>query len=540
VLQRIFAELSPAFNQFREDNPDAAAAIGRSLQHASTLFGVAAAIRPAADEKGKAVYLEVAKAEPPPEPPTLNPTTLKVAGGEAVAVTVIGSAEEAEAAAKAQPPTAFKPTPAKVSGPKVVAYEGLDEAEVERSTLAMLPKKLAAKAEATRWQRTRQPMLGDPDQKEALRAGDERHCGPDHWMTSPSYNAALAEDPEAAQRLADCFDATAAAVKLWLLLLDVAKDPDAPSTIRDDTADAMSLLADAQSALRSAAGEHNRATDPSQDWLYQYLRREAKEERRGIYLPSLSTPTDASIAPELKKRADARRAELEQWRLAARARRRALQKIEFKSEQLAAEPTEELARDLLSAVAAAVREHGVPPSDVQVRQALRPHIVADRLPEPDDSWAPNQADRAAIDRVLSSIEHVLAQADAATQPVAKAPDPVILEARGLLAGKVMVLLGGEVREQSRQRLERDLGLNELRWETVAHHQSFDAIAPKLAGGDVDVVVVMTLWMAHRDGPSAKQICRDHGIPFVQLPSGYGSNRVAHEILHQASTALAGG
>jgi hypothetical protein len=51
-----------------------------------------------------------------------------------------------------------------------------------------------------------------------------------------------------------------------------------------------------------------------------------------------------------------------------------------------------------------------------------------------------------------------------------------------------------------------------------------------------VVLLAIRWSSHSYG-GIREFCEAAGKPLVRLPGGYGTNRVAREIVEQASEAL---
>ena len=96
---------------------------------------------------------------------------------------------------------------------------------------------------------------------------------------------------------------------------------------------------------------------------------------------------------------------------------------------------------------------GLPPSSREVRDLLLP--VIDDLPDRDD--LPE-----GFRLVLREIDRFLASRPTSTEaPVAHEPTAEVLEARRLLGGRSIVLIGGMCRPEAREALREALGLGEL-------------------------------------------------------------------------------
>ena len=108
---------------------------------------------------------------------------------------------------------------------------------------------------------------------------------------------------------------------------------------------------------------------------------------------------------------------------------------------------------------------GVPPSNREIRELLLP--VIDDLPERDDF--PD-----GFRLVLREIDRFLATASSRGQAVGRARAVAeVKEAARLLAGRSVVLIGGNRRREAQESLRRALGLKDLVWIETKEHQAVD-------------------------------------------------------------------
>ena len=110
------------------------------------------------------------------------------------------------------------------------------------------------------------------------------------------------------------------------------------------------------------------------------------------------------------------------------------------------------------------------------------------------------------------------------------------EVARLLAGRSVVLIGGNRRREAQESLRRVLGLRDLVWIETKEHQAVDTFEPMIARPDVALVLLAIRWSSHAFG-DVKQICDRHGKPLVRLPGGYSPNQVVAQILSQCSEQL---
>lgn len=169
-------------------------------------------------------------------------------------------------------------------------------------------------------------------------------------------------------------------------------------------------------------------------------------------------------------------------------------------------------------------------SDPRIRDPLL--SMADDLPDdvvPDGAFAEalRYADEYAAKREVESSTDTSAPSE---------PIPEVKTARRLLEGKVAVLIGGLCRPHSRDALQQELGLRELRWVSTRPHESVDGLAAEVRRKDVNLVMLAIRWSSH-SFDDIKRVCDQAGRVFVRLPRGYGVNQVAREIVAQASDEL---
>jgi hypothetical protein len=116
-------------------------------------------------------------------------------------------------------------------------------------------------------------------------------------------------------------------------------------------------------------------------------------------------------------------------------------------------------------------------------------------------------------------------------------DDVRAAAARLLRGRIAVLVGGEVREDRRAALERELGLRELRWLRSTPTNPAMKFEADLKRPDVGLVLLAIRWVRHATGYAVADTCVKARKPLVRLPGGLGTNSVAAEILSQAGQTL---
>ena len=464
--------------------------------------------------------------------------------GLSVAVPVRGTAEEVAAAAR---------SPGR-SGPRVVRPAPAEPVRDDRYALTQWGRRLRHKAAAVRWQLERGPLLDDPATRAAAKERDAELSadGEGMWMCQPEHARQLAAEPEAAERLAANYATLAQAVALMVTALD-------REAAGDETliGPAMHLLGEAQASLQRAVVDAGRdGFDDTQTHVHGYLREQT--ELRQVYLEDLRLDhgVDPANVSDLRQRIAGRLEAVEAQGRRGEARRHLLAQVEARVKRYLAaagrgsDPStggkaREALGELWRSVHAAVRvapgdgpEDGVPPSDATLRATLRPALEKTNLPEVDAELCGGEEVARVAALVLREIDRVLGQQDeAADDDAPKQASATLAEARRLLAGRVMQLVGGEPLEYRRAKLEPALGLAELRWERLAHHQSFESLAGSLARPEVAVVAGMTKFRSHRDGPAARALCKEHGKVYVELPGGYGAEQIAHQLMTQAADNL---
>ncbi len=179
----------------------------------------------------------------------------------------------------------------------------------------------------------------------------------------------------------------------------------------------------------------------------------------------------------------------------------------------------------------ALVEVGVPPSNVELRSALLP--VIDEVPTNDEFLSHS------VRLVLREIDRYLAHQEATTgiefEEVAP-PTPEVEAVHTALAGKTILLIGGDERPHSRAAIEKAFGLAKLEWIPTRPHQPLDDFLPFLKRPDIALVLLAIRWSSHSYGEIAP-ICKEYGKPLVRLPGGYSPNQIATQIIAQAGTSL---
>ena len=114
--------------------------------------------------------------------------------------------------------------------------------------------------------------------------------------------------------------------------------------------------------------------------------------------------------------------------------------------------------------------------------------------------------------------------------------PEVERLRTVLAGKRVVLIGGDERPTRRDAIVRALDLAELHWVATKSGGSRESIQAAVSRDDVAVVLLLIRWASHGYGDYC-EVCRRFGKPFVRLPGGYSANTIASECIRQVGKQL---
>lgn len=398
--------------------------------------------------------------------------------------------------------------------------------------LELVEARARLKAEGARWAGERRRLLAEgadhrtviaPRDREIIaRARELPECY--LWMNNPH-----APEPENLSRyedLAGCFDTLALAANVLRRVVPAGASPS------ELVSHAMHLAAEAQSALRAAVASLDAQPDPDQMKMYLWLRQTAAEMRLFVkrYMRA-DDVADPTTWPDIAARLERVRAQAEETELTVRRQQDRLKRIRYHASLILKHPAhanhEHDWRRICEAVEDLLAE-GMPPSSVELRQILLP--LADHLPE-DDFFSPG------FRLVWREIDRYLSSRDEPEEPIEPTtPSPEVQQAAQLLAGRTVVLIGGDRRPAAERALLSALRLKKLDWIETREHQSLESFESHVARPDVAVVLLAIRWSSHSYG-DVKQFCERYGKPLVRLPGGYNPNQVASQILAQCSGRL---
>jgi hypothetical protein len=381
------------------------------------------------------------------------------------------------------------------------------------------------KAEAARWAAERQRLLAGhtdihlevaPHDRAFLTRAKAEGCYV--WMLHPRYRSTASADDF--DLIAANFETTAEAVALAQSILTKVAEP-------HEVKEALTLLAEAQSALRFAIAGCDGYADDDQQRLFTALR-EIADERR-IYIATglkLNDPVDPSEWAAIAGRIEDLRQRVAERQQAERRKTKLLNNLKYKASQVAGESDPDAWKGIVPVIDQ-LAEAGVQPSRIEIREALLP--IADRLP-------PQAGESKAFGLVLREIERFRSQPVPPTAATSESPTEDVQKVAKLLSGKSLVLIGAEGRREATEAIERTFGLSRVEWIATSEHESYRGFEPFIARSDVAAVLLLIRWSSHSFG-EVKAICDRHGKPLVRLPGGYNPNQIAAAILSQASDRL---
>lgn len=120
--------------------------------------------------------------------------------------------------------------------------------------------------------------------------------------------------------------------------------------------------------------------------------------------------------------------------------------------------------------------------------------------------------------------------------VQNAVSPEIAQARNLLAGLGILLIGGVRDPKVEDRIGTALQCQVRQFE-LGHHESREKMEQAVRDPTVAIVVVAIRITSHATLPAVRTFCAKHGKAAVILPGGWSAAQVARAILKQASDRL---
>ena len=384
------------------------------------------------------------------------------------------------------------------------------------------------KAEGCRWAASRRRLVAEgapwateiePCDRDII---DRAKALPDCFLWMCNRNVPQPSDSSLYEIAAAGFDNLADALSAVKQVLDE------PGLHEAEFEPALDLLAEAQSAIRAIVQEMEGLADSDQLRAFNWLKATAVENqlflRRHMRLDDAADPRDwASLAGRIS----ALDAVLQKAQQRSKQRRKLLGKVRHKASLIAADQgrSDEPWAILIHTVEELIAD-GLPPSNCELRDILLPAI--DFLPDVEFPKG--------FGLVLRELDRYAAASPSASEATIVESTPQVREVAALLAGKSLVLIGGERRPASHAAIVAAFGLKDLIWIETRDHQSIAGFEPYIARPEVVLALLAIRWSSHSFGET-KQFCDKYGKPLVRLPAGYNPGQIAAQILAQCSERL---
>jgi hypothetical protein len=397
--------------------------------------------------------------------------------------------------------------------------------------LPLIADRCRLKAEGARWAATRQRRLREgadydteiePKDREII---EHAKSLPDCflWMNHPSGPSPT--DLSLLDDVAGCFDAVAAAIALVREVLDDLEGN------RNAFEQSLDLLAEAQSSLRAAIDMIDGPRDNDQQKVYGWLRATAAQRQifiqRYMRIDDVAAPTGWS---DLDARILALDGQLQESRQKEKRQQARIQRVRYHVKRIMTEGGTQHDWEVAIQSIEEMIQAGMPPSNREIRDLLLP--VIERLPEMDPMPPGFQLAVRELDRFLAN-RAPAAEVEAACEPTAE-----VKEAARRLAGKTVVLIGGDRRPHAQAALKTAFGIKDLIWIATREHEPLEGFEPYIARDEVAIVLLAIRWSSHSFG-DVKDFCDRYGKLLVRLPAGYNPNQVAVQILQQIGNRLNG-
>jgi hypothetical protein len=304
----------------------------------------------------------------------------------------------------------------------------------------------------------------------------------------------------------------------------------------DDERAAFYLLAEANSALRAALSDTWLSEDRDQAEVHSWLRQETAS--RSIFIERHMTaddPADPSIAADLRGRIRNLGKRLDDRATRARGIKSAIGQIRYHAGQIVRNGSDDSSADWskIADAVAKLASMGITATDRRIAEALGAEAAA--------LWPGGASDARGISALVARAKDLAAtsggDADDEVSVQGREWSHLVLEVRGLLCGKRLVVIGGERNGHAVDRLVEAFDLADADWVPLTEHGPASPMRAPIFRSDTAAVVVIVKLTGHLHADEAREFANAAGKPCVLLSGGYNPERVAKAILDQASTRL---
>lgn len=408
------------------------------------------------------------------------------------------------------------------------------ETTIDRSPidLALMVKRSKLKAESCRLYIQRRAVTSITDDAELKRQMDEQiataKATPNCFLWV-FWRERTQPDDESLRKIALCYDALAAAADLAR-----RRDEFFPGRRTDDEPLILGLLAEASSALRIALKDSWLSDDDrDQADSHVWLRQETAQRR--IFIArhmAIDDPADPLAAQTVIDRAAEARALLEDQAGKVKSIKNLLGQVRYHANQIVKAGGVDCESHWLKITAAikALNDLGVPTTD-------------DRISEHLGSQAAGLVSKEISEDLRRELQIVIGAAlngggesddendDDSTQRVYSER---VLKVRSWLQGRRLVLVGGEPRQRSIQKLIEAFELADVDWVFLTEHGSGSPMRGPIERPDTAGVVVIIKLTGHLHADEAREYAARADKPIVLLKSGYNAEQIANAFIEQVS------
>lgn len=333
-------------------------------------------------------------------------------------------------------------------------------------------------------------------------------------------------------QIAENYDAHADAVALMQRI-----DESGAGNRSDDEATAFHMLAEANSALRVALAD-TWLTDDDRDQtdIHIWLRQETASRR--VFIERHMTaddPADPSKATDLRARIKQIGKRLDDRAGRAKSVKSALSQIKYHAGQIVKNGSDDSSAHWtkIADAVAKLASMGISATDRRIAVAVGPEAAA--------LWPAGSSDARGLPAIVGRAKALADDAGGDPEDDAAFGDrewsKSVLEVRELLRGKRLVIIGGKRNVPAVERLTQAFELKEAEWVVLAEHGSGMPMRAPIHRPDTAVVVVIVKLTGHLHAEEAREYATAAGKPCVLLSGGYNPERVAAEVVEQASARL---